>query len=404
MTAGSRFPISLQEPSGLPAADALPAMSANAGIYVHIPFCRSKCSYCAFVSLPCRRPPAAYPAALLTQARQLAALPWSRERTFTTLFIGGGTPTIYPAAVLTELLAGLRSSFNLAPAPEITIESNPNTLDLAMLQSLRRAGVNRLSIGVQSFSDRLLRSVGRGHSRRDALQAVGWAGEAGFTNLNLDLIYGLPGQTPAQFAADLARALEFAPAHLALYQLTLEEETPLARAVAAGSPTLPDEDLVAEMELTARATLQGAGYEHYEVANYCRPGRQCRHNLHYWHNGSYLGLGAAAVSCLAGLRISNVRSPGRYQRLLAAGQVPYAEAEALGLPASFRETVVMGLRLRRGLKIAELQQRFALTPQEYYGTILEELVQAGLLEVDSRRIALSERGFALANQVLNRLV
>lgn len=334
----------------------------------------------------------------------MAALPWSRDRVFSTLFIGGGTPTIYPAATLKPLLSGLREIFNFVPAPEITIESNPNTLSLDLLQSLRQAGVNRLSIGIQSFNDDLLKGVGRSHTRQEALQALAWAGKAEFTNVNIDLIYGLPGQSMQSFAADLTLALEFAPAHLALYQLTLEEGTVLARAMADQQLHLPEEDQVIEMELAAQATLGRAGYEHYEVANFCRPGRQCRHNLNYWQNGSYLGLGAAAVSCLSGLRISNVASPGRYQRQLNSGQAPYAEIEALGRAASFRETVIMGLRRCQGVKIAELKQRFALTPQGYYQEILDELVVDGLLLIDQERMALSQRGLALANQVLHRLV
>ncbi|MDF1613996.1 radical SAM family heme chaperone HemW [Desulfurivibrio dismutans] len=379
-------------------------VAGPAGLYVHIPFCLGKCSYCAFVSWPCRRPPAGYPAALLSQARQLAALPWSRQRCFTTIFIGGGTPTMYPAAVLNELLAELRQLFAISPAAEISLEANPDTLRPELLAELRRGGFNRISLGVQSFTDELLQKIGRRHDAVGARQAVAWARQAGFANLNLDLIYGLPGQSRRQWAADLAVALELAPEHLAIYQLTPEEETPLGRAVAAGELVLPDQDLCAEFEQDARRSLLTAGYEHYEVANYCRPGYACRHNLNYWHNGSYLGLGAAAVSCLAGLRLMNVASPGRYRRLLAAGRAPYAEAEALGLAASFRETVIMGLRLRRGLRLAELEQRFALTPRHYYGTILDELIAQGLLVMDHERIALSERGFALANQVLHRLV
>lgn len=379
-------------------------MKARAGIYVHIPFCRSKCAYCAFVSHPCRRPPAYYPAALRAQAEQWAANPWVRECRFASLFIGGGTPTIYGAEVLAELIDFLRRRFALAPEAEITVESNPNTLSLAALQRLRRAGVNRLSIGVQSFRDRLLAGVGRSHSGAEAIQAINWARAAGFSNLNLDLMYGLPGQGQEDWRATIEQALALAPEHLALYQLTLEDDTPLAQAVVAGRTTLPDEDQAADQEEAARALLAANGYEQYEIANYCRPGYQCRHNLNYWHNGSYLGIGAAAVSCLDGLRISNVRGPGHYLRLLRAGQPPFAEAEALSRAASFRETVVMGLRLRAGVAIAELEQRFTLTPQAGYGTILDELAQQGLIELDQHHLRLSERGFRLANQVLSRLV
>lgn len=378
------------------------------GIYVHIPFCRSKCDYCAFVSLPCRWPPGSYLKAVLGQARQMAELPWSREQVFGSLFIGGGTPTIYPPEQLAELIGELFRLFRFSSEgdepPEISIESNPNTLSLEGLRRLRAAGVNRLSIGVQSFDDQLLRAVGRGHDRAAALAAIAWAREAGFENFNLDLIYGLPGQTAERFRADLATAMEAEPTHLAIYQLTPEEGTPLVGRLAAGEQTLPDDDQCAAMEELARELLPAMVYEQYEVANYCQPGYQCRHNLNYWQNGSYLGLGAAAFSCLDGLRIGNVRAPGLYRRLLAAGQAPYATAEALGREAAFRETVIMGLRLTKGVEIAELERRFALTPQVYYGTMLTRLLDLGLLTLEGGRLALSERAFPLANQVLSQLV
>ncbi|MFH7320478.1 radical SAM family heme chaperone HemW [Desulfurivibrio sp. D14AmB] len=385
-----------------------PGLTARPGIYVHIPFCRSKCDYCAFVSLPCRRPPGSYLKAVLAQARQLAELPWSREQLFGSLFIGGGTPTIYPPEQLAELIGELFRLFRFSSEgdepPEISLESNPNTLSREGLRRLRAAGVNRLSIGVQSFDDQLLQAVGRGHDRAAALAAIAWAREAGFENFNLDLIYGLPGQTAERFRADLTTAMEAEPTHLAIYQLTPEEGTPLVGRLAAGEQTLPDDDQCAAMEELARKLLGAMVYEQYEVANYCQPGYQCRHNLNYWRNGSYLGLGAAAFSCLDGLRIGNVRAPGLYRRLLAAGQAPYATAEALGREAAFRETVIMGLRLTEGVEIAELQRRFALTPQAYYGTMLTRLLDLGLLTLEGGRLALSERAFPLANQVLSQLV
>ncbi|MDZ7642738.1 MAG: radical SAM family heme chaperone HemW [Desulfurivibrio sp.] len=387
----------------------LPREAATApGLYVHIPFCHRKCDYCAFVSLPCRRPPASYLQALRRQARQLAGLPWSRRQTFGTIFIGGGTPTSYPAAQLAALLAELRSLFCFRGAaggePEITVECNPGTITLEGLQRLRAAGVNRLSIGIQSFSDRLLTAVGRSHDRATALAALKLVRRAGFEDYNLDLMYGLPGQRRSDFKADLLTALEAEPTHLALYQLTPEAGTPLAARLDGGQQTLPTDEACAHMEAQARELLAEMVYEQYEVANYCLPGYQCRHNLNYWHNGSYLGLGAAAFSSLAGLRLGNVNAPGLYRRRLAAGKAPYATAEALGREAAFRETVIMGLRLSQGVEVAELQRRFALTPADYYGTMLDNLLAAGLLVADNGRLALSRRAFPLANQVLAQLV
>ena len=409
MSGGSVVPWSGESPVAAPAPYPGPGSSWNrgarsAGLYLHIPFCRSKCGYCAFVSLPCRRPSSAYLEALLIQAAQLADLPWSRERVFFTIFIGGGTPTIYDAATLTRLLGRLRELFRIAPDAEISLESNPNTLTPQGLRQLRREGYNRLSMGVQSFNSELLRIMGRSHRGDQASRAVKWAKEAGFSDINLDFIYGLPGQSAAALRDDLEQALELVPTHLALYQLTLEEGTPMAGAVDSAELVLPHDDEVAEMEQGARLLLAGAGYQHYEISNYSLPGRQCRHNLNYWQNGSYLGLGAAAVSSLSGLRISNVSSPGRYRRLLEAGLAPYAHAEALGLGAAFRETVVMGLRLRDGVDVEALRRRFGISPEECYGETIAQLEQSGLLKITPGRLVLTERGFDLANQVLCHLV
>lgn len=375
------------------------------GLYVHIPFCRSKCGYCAFTSYPClTAPPADYLAACAQEASQMAASDWAQARRFATLFIGGGTPTIYEGTELATLIRALRSGFAFAPDPEITVEANPNTVTREKLAQLRKAGVNRLSLGIQSFSDRLLIAIGRSHTQAEAIGAIEAARTGGFENLNLDLIYGLPGQTVDDLRASLAMALEYAPEHLALYELMVEPGTPMARGVEEGSIILPDDDAMAEMEVMAQELLASAGYQRYEIANYARPGSECRHNLNYWHNGSYLGLGAAAVSCLSGLRIKNVADPAQYAALVANGKTPYAEAEALGLAARFRETVIMGLRLLAGVSLPELSARFGLTPFGYYGTTMERLVERGLLVVAGDRLRLSDKTLPVAHQVLAELV
>lgn len=375
------------------------------GLYVHIPFCRGKCGYCAFTSYPCpEAPPSRYLEAVAAEAARMAESPWVQARRFTTLFIGGGTPTIYEGAALAGLIRTLRALFAFADQPEITVEANPNTVTPGKLTQLGAAGVNRLSLGVQSFADRLLTGIGRSHTRAEAIAAIRHARGAGFDNLNLDLIYGLPGQTEADLRQSLALALDFSPEHLALYELMVEPGTLLARGVEEGSITLPDDDRMAEMESMAQELLAAHGYQRYEIANYARPGYECRHNLNYWHNGSYLGLGAAAVSCLSGLRLKNVAGPARYSALIQGGEVPHAEAEALGRDASFRETVIMGLRLLQGVSLPELSARFGLTPLGYYGTTVERLVADGLMVVTEKTMRLGDRALPVANQVLAELV
>lgn len=373
------------------------------GLYLHIPFCKSRCAYCSFNSHACQSPPAAYLAALASQIRYWAGQQWCRERTFATLFVGGGTPTIYGDELATLVTLCLKS-FKFAEDAEITVEANPNTVNEQALTVLRRAGVNRLSLGVQAFSDRLLSGLGRSHTKAEADAAVKAARRAGFASINLDLMYGLSGQSSADWQESLAQALAYVPKHLACYELTIEEETPFARLVDTGELILPPEEEALAMAERTHDLLAQAGLQRYEIANYAVPGRECRHNLNYWQNGNYLGLGAGAVSCLSGFRFSAVREPGEFARLVEAAKLPLAEGECLPLAARFRESVVMGLRMIHGVSCARLQIQFGLTPVGYYGKILKELQQQGLVEVCHGRLRLTEAGLPVANQVLARLV
>jgi len=373
-------------------------------LYLHIPFCKSRCAYCSFNSYACQAPPAAYLAALASQIRHWADQQWCRERTFATLFIGGGTPTIYGGSELADLVRLCITSFTFAEDAEITVEANPNTVNEQALTALRRAGVNRLSLGVQAFSDRLLAGLGRSHTRAEADAAIKIARRAGFTNINLDLMYGLPGQSAADWQDSLAQAIVHAPEHLACYELTIEEGTPFARLVDKGELTLPDEEEALAMADLTHALLAQAGLQRYEISNYARPGRECRHNINYWRNGAYLGLGAGAVSCLSGFRFSTVQEPAEFAGLVAAGELPLAEGECLPLAARFRESVIMGLRMIGGVSCARLHRQFGLTPPGYYGKILEELQQQGLVAVSKDCLRLTKAGLPVANQVLARLV
>ncbi|MFA7384214.1 MAG: radical SAM family heme chaperone HemW [Desulfurivibrionaceae bacterium] len=374
------------------------------GLYLHIPFCRSRCAYCSFNSYACPSPPPAYLAALAGQIRHWAAQQWCRERTFTTLFIGGGTPTIYKGSELAGLVDLCLKSFNFREEPEITVEANPNTVTVEALLALRRAGVNRLSLGVQAFSDRLLTGLGRSHTVAEAHAAIEAARRAGFANLNLDLMYGLPGQSTADWRDTLALALACGPEHLACYELTIEEGTPFARLVERGELSLPcEEEALAMAELT-HALLARSVLGRYEISNYAAPGRECCHNLNYWRNGSYLGLGAGAVSCLSGFRFGTVAEPEQFAGLVQKGELTLAEGECLPLAPRFRESVVMGLRLLEGVSFARLQRQFGLTPVGYYGKMLEDLRCQGLIEIGHDSLRLTEAGLPVANQVLARLV
>jgi oxygen-independent coproporphyrinogen-3 oxidase len=379
-----------------------------AGIYIHIPFCHSKCPYCSFNSSPEPGPTALadYMAALMQQVRLMAAHPWVATLHFATLYIGGGTPTIYSHEAPTNLIEACRATFTSSSIDltEITVEANPNTITLEKLQTLKRAGVNRLSIGCQSFSDPLLRILGRSHSGADAEAAVRNARAAGFDNISLDLMYGLPGQTVADWRQTLDMAIGLEPDHFSIYELAIEEETPFAGRLQAGDIILPDEETVLQMEETGREMMNVFGYERYEISNYARPGMQSRHNAIYWQNNSYLGLGAGAVSFFDGFRVRNVADWQRYVSLVHDGKYPFREGEFLSLEASFRETIIMGLRRTEGISCRRLEQRYGLTPAAYYGNTLKLLIQDKLLEIHRDHLRLTDRGLLLANQVLAQLV
>ncbi len=387
-----------------PLADLLESI----GLYLHIPFCHTRCYYCDFNTyaglLPLREP---YVRALLTEVELAATLARhadGRPRRVRTLYFGGGTPSLLSADQVTRLLAACREHFAVDSEAEISLEANPGTLDQAHLTALRAAGVNRLSLGAQSFDPRLLKALGRIHSPEEISQAVSSARAAGFTSLNLDLMFGLPGQGMSQWRESLARALELRPEHLSLYSLIVEEGTPFYTWVEEGKISPGDEDLCAEMYEYADALLQQAGYENYEISNWALPGHQCQHNLIYWYNLPYLGLGAGAHSCFQGRRFSNVLEPRTYIRLLTARQRPEAESERLSLAQAMSETAFLALRTARGLHLPSFEERFGMNFWQFAGTRLRPVAEAGLLEYDGVWLRLSRRGRLLGNAVFMRLL
>ncbi|MCS6787044.1 MAG: radical SAM family heme chaperone HemW [Thiobacillaceae bacterium] len=375
----------------------VPAVPPPLALYVHLPWCVRKCPYCDFNSHPLRGelPEADYLDAL--ERDLVHALPAVWGRTVVSVFIGGGTPSLFSAAAVERLLVRLHTLLPIAPGAEITLEANPGTVDASRFAGYRAAGVNRLSLGVQSFDDRHLAALGRIHDARAAHAAVE-AARAAFDAVNLDLMYALPGQTLAALEQDLDTALGYAPAHLSVYQLTLEPNT----AFAAAPPPLPDEELAADMQEAVETRLAAAGYTHYETSAYARPGHACRHNLNYWTFGDYLGIGAGAHSKLTladGVwRSSRVRHPRQY---LATAGSPAAIAEsqrvrAQELPIEF---MMNALRLTAGFAPELFCARTGL-PWSAVAARIARAEALGLIACEADRVRPTERGRRLLNELL----
>ncbi|HEV7235276.1 MAG TPA: radical SAM family heme chaperone HemW [Ktedonobacteraceae bacterium] len=379
-------------------------------LYLHIPFCHTRCHYCDFNTyagiLPLREP---YVRALLKEialAGELAQLPDGEPRRSRTIFFGGGTPSLLSVAQITRLLAACRRHFAIDADAEITLEANPGTLSQEQLVGLRAAGINRLSMGAQSFDAELLKTLGRIHTTEEITQAVQYARAAGFTSINLDFMFGLPGQTMRHWQETLDRALDLHPEHFSLYSLIIEEGTPFHTWVHEGRITPGDEDLCADMYEYADERLLAAGYENYEISNWSLPGHQSRHNLTYWQNLPYLGMGAGAYSSFGGRRFSDVREPLAYIRLLREGQWPEAkdESEIVGREQAMSETAFLALRTAAGLHLPSFEQRFGQPFSQFVGDRLHLVNEAGLLEYETEWLRLSKRGRLLGNEVFLRLL
>jgi oxygen-independent coproporphyrinogen III oxidase len=382
------------------------------GLYVHIPYCLSRCPYCDFNTYAVRSwPEDEYAEALRCELAAYAQTEPFAGRRVGTVFFGGGTPSLFRPATIASLLEHAEKCCGVAADAEITLEANPGTGDEARLADFRAAGVNRLSLGVQSFDDASLQKLGRHHSAADSLLALRSARAAGFDNLSLDLIYAIPGQDVAGCERDVAAAIEIAPEHVSAYGLTYEKGTPLERDRAAGRVVPVEEEVELAMYATARERLGAAGYTHYEISNYARPGRIARHNRAYWRGVSYLGLGAGAHSFAArsstgpgwGSRWSNVRDPNAYAARAKATGTAVADREELTRSQAMGEACWLGLRQREGLLASEFSERFGESLEEVYpqtGALIDE----GLLAWRGERLALTDRGLELADSVFATLM
>lgn len=385
-----------------PSADGLEfRLSPPLALYVHVPWCVEKCPYCDFNSHRAEGeiPEAAYVEALIADLQSALPLIWGRP--VLTVFFGGGTPSLLSPAAIDHLLAAFRALAGLSPEAEITLEANPGTVDAGRFAGFRAAGINRLSLGIQSFSDHHLRTLGRIHDSAQARAAITLA-RAHFDNFNLDLMYGLPGQTMSEALADLEAALQFAPPHLSAYQLTLEPNTGFA----AAPPELPDSDLCADMQDALEARLAAAGYAHYETSAFARPERPCLHNLNYWYFGDYLGIGAGAHSKLTRhdgvLRQMRWKHPRTYLERCLAGE-PVQTAQDVAADALPFEFLMNALRLAEGFSPALFEARTAL-PIERILSGLKTAAAEGLLTLSSERIAPTVRGQRFLNPLLARFL
>lgn len=410
----------------------------NVSLYLHIPYCLHKCGYCDFNSYAGSQPSEqeGYVRALLQEMEGWSRRPELNGAPVPTIFVGGGTPTMLEGRLLAAVIAGARQRFAVSPEAEVTVEANPGTLDVEAekLRLVCAAGANRVSFGVQAYQPHLLQRLGRIHTAGQVEDAVATARQAGFANINLDLMYGLPGQSPAEFVQTVRWALSLGPEHISAYSLIVEEGTPFFAEHQAGRLALPAEEAEEEMFEAGRQLLEEAGLRQYEVSNFARPGFASRHNQVYWRNEPYLGLGCGAHSCLelqaplANLgaprprlsasrvqggaqletapgqpgqryRFWNLKTPAAYRGALERGELPVEAGEQIDLDGEMAESMILGLRLLEGVRVDQFTARFGRSPQQQYGPVLDRLAAQGLLERSGESLRLTSRGLRLGNRV-----
>lgn len=375
------------------------------GLYLHIPFCRSKCAYCDFFSFVPQNGDLVkrYVSALLTHMHQYKS--GARDRRLDTVFIGGGTPTSIGIDNLCDIIRGVRRCFSMAKHCEFTVEVNPATASYSDFVRLRRLGVNRLSIGLQSANNRELLALTRLHSRSEFERCYRDARRAGIENINIDLMYGVPSQTQESFMNSLAYVVSLQPEHISMYCLKVEEGTPFAAKRA--HLALPNDDAVADMYIAGCGYLAARGYEHYEISNFAKSGYRCAHNMKYWNCEEYLGLGPAAHSYYNGSRFSFKRNLDAYMNameikgsriIITENEVPISPRERVG------EYVMLRLRLSDGIDCREFERRFGLDFRAMFGAKMAEFARYGLVNYDGYSYSLTERGFFVSNAIISELV
>ena len=366
------------------------------GLYIHIPFCLSKCPYCDFYSSTFLSAISDFLDALCKEMEMYR----TRFNPFDTVYIGGGTPSLLSPQQLKNILINVRKNFNLLSNMEITIETNPADLNRSFLKSVRETGINRINIGVQSFDEKVLNFLGRRHSVKQAMSSLGDSRKAGFHNIGLDLIYGIPGQDIGSWLATLKQAVAFSPEHISCYQLTLEAKTPLGIRAEAGEFSIPGEELQHEFFMKTSQFLEGAGYLHYEVSNFARGKKHpSRHNQKYWDHSPYLCLGPSAHSFQCNQRWWNHRSLDQYLDAINAGNLPLEEKETLTVEQLRLEALSLGLRTRKGISLQDFQKEYHYDLLAERGKILSRLVEEGLISIRDGTLSPTQTGLAIADSL-----
>lgn len=373
-------------------------MEKKMELYVHIPFCVRKCAYCDFLSFPAERDvQRQYVDRLKKEIEKMGA--GFRETAVLSVFVGGGTPSVLDSGWMTEILACLRSNFNIEETAEISMEANPGTVTRDKLEDYRRAGINRLSFGLQSSDNRELRALGRIHTWEEFLESYFLARESGFENINVDLMSALPGQTVKSWTGTLEKVTDLDPEHISAYSLILEEGTPFFERYGEGrgDGILPDEDEEREMYHRTKEILGERGYERYEISNYARKGKECRHNIGYWTGVPYLGLGLGASSFIDGRRFRNDNDMASY---LISEPGKRFEEEILTVKDMEEEFFYVGLRLVQGVSLREFEDRFSVSVREVYPGLMEKLVREGAAVIENERFMLTDYGMDVSNYVM----
>ena len=366
--------------------------------YVHIPFCTQICYYCDFSKVFIKNQPVdSYLEHLLEEFRSYDI------QKLSTLYIGGGTPTALSAPQLEVLLDGLTKNLDLSSLEELTIEANPGDLDADKIAVLKNSAVNRVSLGVQTFDDKMLKKIGRSHLEKDIYENIDRLKLAGFDNISIDLIYALPGQTMEQVKDNVAKAIGLDIPHMSLYSLILENHTVFMNRMRRGKLPLPKEELEAEMFEYIIAELERSGFEHYEISNFSKPGFESRHNLMYWDNAEYYGIGAGASGYVNGVRYKNHGPIRHYLNAVEEGNARITE-EHLSQKEQMEEEMFLGLRKKSGVSIARFEEKFGRSFDGLYGEIVKDLVQQGLMQIEGDRVRMTKRGLFLGDTVAERFI
>ena len=366
--------------------------------YVHIPFCTQICYYCDFSKVFIKNQPVdSYLEHLLQEFHSYDI------QKLRTLYIGGGTPTALSASQLEVLLEGLTKNLDLSMLEELTIEANPGDLDADKIAVLQNSAVNRVSLGVQTFDDKMLKKIGRSHTEKDIYENIDRLKLAGFDNISIDLIYALPGQTMDQVRDNVAKAIALDIPHMSLYSLILENHTVFMNRMRRGKLPLPKEELEAEMFEYIIAELEKAGFEHYEISNFSKTGFESRHNLMYWDNAEYYGIGAGASGYVDGVRYKNHGPIRHYLKAVEEGSARINE-EHLSQREQMEEEMFLGLRKKSGVSMARFEEKFERSFQELYGEIVKDLIQQGLIQLDGDSVRMTKRGLFLGDTVAERFI